>query len=247
MKPFFHLLGVICLSGLASTAHAEDGFSPGDICFEHMQGASSATKIMIAAWSSGFLASKDNNPQPVDFAKIETLLSDLQNTCGQNPGFTFWDAVAVSEAPSENVAGSEAHAHEFLLQFLDPASDLEALTRAMKPNEADIRVIYQESLASKLLPYIDRLFRPGLALGPSEGQSELIVIHATTNNLLNGDAVLDEFPGGYSKVLEFMNEGFSIVRFKFVAPGETSGMAYDGLVHVNGRWVLIPKPWGALR
>jgi hypothetical protein len=24
------------------------------------------------------------------------------------------------------------------------------------------------------------------------------------------------------------------------------GMAFDGLVHVNGRWVLMPKPWRAL-
>lgn len=30
-------------------------------------------------------------------------------------------------------------------------------------------------------------------------------------------------------------------------PGQTLGMAFDGLVHVNGHWRLFPKPWKALR
>jgi hypothetical protein len=37
------------------------------------------------------------------------------------------------------------------------------------------------------------------------------------------------------------------VRWKFVKPGETIGMAYDGLVFVNGHWAWFPKAWHALR
>jgi hypothetical protein len=57
---------------------------------------------------------------------------------------------------------------------------------------------------------------------------------------------LNEFPGGYKDVLAHMKPGIPIVRFKFVEPGKRLGMAFDGLVHVNGRWVLMPRPWRAL-
>ena len=32
----------------------------------------------------------------------------------------------------------------------------------------------------------------------------------------------------------------------FVEPGESLGLAFDGLIFVNGRWVLMPKPWRVL-
>ena len=43
-----------------------------------------------------------------------------------------------------------------------------------------------------------------------------------------------------------LQSGVTLYRFKFVKPGEGLGMAFDGLVHVNGHWVIIPKPWRAL-
>jgi len=32
-----------------------------------------------------------------------------------------------------------------------------------------------------------------------------------------------------------------------VKQGETIGLAFDGLVYVNGHWVIMPKPWRALK
>ncbi|MGJ5620789.1 hypothetical protein [Sulfitobacter sp. MF3-043] len=52
----------------------------------------------------------------------------------------------------------------------------------------------------------------------------------------------DEFPGGYKDVLQYFKIDVPIVRFKFVQKGETLGLAFDGLIHVNGRWVTMPKP-----
>jgi len=58
--------------------------------------------------------------------------------------------------------------------------------------------------------------------------------------------VLSEFPGGYEQVRGQFVGDFPIVRFKFIEPGETSGMAFDGLIFVNDRWVFMPKPWRGL-
>ena len=33
------------------------------------------------------------------------------------------------------------------------------------------------------------------------------------------------------------------MRFKFVKPGQTFGMAFDGLVYINGKWCIFPKPY----
>jgi hypothetical protein len=41
--------------------------------------------------------------------------------------------------------------------------------------------------------------------------------------------------------------GMTWVRFKCVEPGESPGMAYDGLVLLDGRWRLFPKPWQVLQ
>jgi len=48
-------------------------------------------------------------------------------------------------------------------------------------------------------------------------------------------------------VAAHLKPGLRIYAFKFVEPGQSLGMAYDGLVRVNGQWRIMPKPWRALR
>ena len=52
-----------------------------------------------------------------------------------------------------------------------------------------------------------------------------------------------DLPGGWKLVGPFIKPGLTFYRGKFVKPGERLGMSYDGLVHVNGRWVWVPKPY----
>ena len=54
------------------------------------------------------------------------------------------------------------------------------------------------------------------------------------------------FPGGYQQVGPHLKPGLIWYRWRYTEPGKDSGMAYDGLVHVNGHWVWTPKPWRAL-
>lgn len=44
----------------------------------------------------------------------------------------------------------------------------------------------------------------------------------------------------------FLNKGLVFYRFKFVEPGKELGISFDGLVFVNGRFVIFPKPWRML-
>jgi hypothetical protein len=85
-----------------------------------------------------------------------------------------------------------------------------------------------------------------VSFAPKEGQTDLLIVFATTRELFDRKPVLGEFPGGYKDVLQYFKIDVPIVRFKFVKPGETLGYAFDGLIYLNGRWVIMPKPWRAI-
>lgn len=59
--------------------------------------------------------------------------------------------------------------------------------------------------------------------------------------MFSGDAL----PGGYTQQAAHLKPGLKVYGFEYVVPGEQHGMSYDGLVKLNGKWVMIPKMWRA--
>ncbi len=144
-------------------------------------------------------------------------------------------------------AAGEEGAKALLKRFLEAGADHTALSRALRPRLEDYAKVYGSEAASKM----DATYGPAwdadqIRVMPKPGQTELLLWGATSAELKSGGGHAGQFPGGYSKVRDALQPDVRLYRFKFVEPGKTSGMAFDGLVHV-GRWVLIPKPWRALR
>lgn len=230
------------LTSLCGAANAE-GFRPDDNCFEALIAASDADKSMIAAWGFGFLAAKQGDARPVDAQNNKTLLGNLIKACARDPSRSLIELLDSSRQKTAEVPGSEAHARVMLMRFFEPNADLGALTAALKPSEADIRKVYHDPLAEKLVVNYGELFAAGTKFGPKPAQDTLLTVAATTGGLRSGNAVLREFPGGYAGILDYFKGDYPILRFKFVKSGETSGLAFDGLIYVNNHWVLMPKPW----
>lgn len=139
-------------------------------------------------------------------------------------------------------------AREVLWQFYQPDADRSALLMSLKPAAEDVRAVYAEPLASNMIATYNQMFQPGVKFGPKPGYQGLYTFETTTQKLKNREAVQNEFPGGYKKVLPYIKSNQVIVRFKFVKePGQTTGLASDGLIFVNGRWVFMPKPWLSLK
>jgi hypothetical protein len=136
---------------------------------------------------------------------------------------------------------------DLLQKFFDPNADRAALTMALKPTPEDIRTVYAEPLASDLIALYDDMFKPGITIGPKPEHSEIYSVETTTLKLRNRPAIRKKFPGGYKDVIPYLQGNNVIIRFKFVKAGETTGLAFDGLVFVNGHWVLMPKPWRAVQ
>lgn len=238
------LFSLALMSGPGMAQAQAQAFDPNEGCYKLLSQGSDTDKLMISAWAIGYLAASQNDVIPVSIPNATTVLGNLVEACLDDSQRSLVELVSSSRKPTG--PGSQEDARAFLAQFLAPGADLVALTAGMMPTPADVAAVYQEPLASKLVEIYADLFTPGLALGPKPGQDSLLVVHASTDNLIDGDAVLSQFPGGYERVLPFLKPGVPIVRFKFVTAGETSGLAFDGLVFLDGRWVLLPKPWRGL-
>lgn len=142
-------------------------------------------------------------------------------------------------------AGSEADATALLKKFLPASADRTALTKDLRPTSEDYTKVFTADFAKKLEAAQKALWDGAPAIGPKEGQTEVVVSKATTEDFVKGTAAAKEFPGGYAKIGDKLQPGATLFRFKFVKPGETLGMAFDGLAFVNGHWRIFPKPWRA--
>lgn len=143
--------------------------------------------------------------------------------------------------------GTKDGAKALLQEFLKPDTDKKKLTMELRPTKEDYRAFYaDESTAARAETFYDKLWSSGDAVvAPKEGQTELKLFSATTEDLKNSKGEASEFPGGFTSLAETDNlkPNQTFYAFKFVKPGESLGMAFEGLTYVNGHWRLFPKPW----
>jgi hypothetical protein len=143
--------------------------------------------------------------------------------------------------------GTEQGAKALLEQFLKPGADHAGLSKSLRPQAADYEAVFEGAVVPKLKSMYEPAWDKGaLVIAPKEGQTELRLVSATSEELKSAAPRARELPGGYRRVAPVLKSGVTLYRFKFVRPGQALGMAYDGLVHVNGRWVIFPKPWRAM-
>jgi hypothetical protein len=152
-------------------------------------------------------------------------------------------------ACNKSYPGTEEGAKQLLSDFLKPGADHAKLSTALKPTTADYEAVFAtKELATKAEQEHAKLWAMVLLhpIKPKEGQTELKMWKATTDELKEGKGESNNFPGGYKDAAAHLKSGLTVYRWKFVKPGETLGMSFDGLYHVNGHWAFVPKPWRLL-
>jgi hypothetical protein len=143
--------------------------------------------------------------------------------------------------------GTDAGATSLLGEFVKPGADCAALSKQLRPTAADYAAVFEADLAAKMEPMYGPAWDAGqLVIAPKAGQSEVKVFSATSEELKSGAGAALDFPGGWKDAATKLKPGLKIYRFKFVEPGKDLGMAFDGLVYVNGNWRIFPKPWRAM-
>lgn len=148
-------------------------------------------------------------------------------------------------AATSKYPGTEEGAKQLLTDIR--SGDAQAMTRALKPTTADYKAVFVDEVAGKAETAYEKLWSdPKAVIGADPANTELKLWKATTDELKAGSGDAGEFPGGYGRVADKFKPGLTVYRWKYVKPGESLGMAYDGLIHVNGHWAWFPKPWRAI-
>lgn len=140
-----------------------------------------------------------------------------------------------------------AEAWRLLTGFLNAdANTAIDLTLQLKPRDEDwSRVFIGESAERARLGYTSLWSAPVAPL-PKEGQVALVVNAALAAELQVKTERTAAFPGAYATVAFRFQPERVWIAWKYTRPGETTGMAWDGLVWVDDHWAWFPKPWRVL-
>lgn len=148
---------------------------------------------------------------------------------------------------AEKFPGTDAGAMSLLQEFVKPGADHAALSKQLRPTAADYAAVFEADVSGKVAAVYDPAWEAGqMVVAPKAGQTEVKVFSATSEEMKSWSGNAAEFPGGWKDVAAKLKPGLKIYRFKFVEPGKDLGMAFDGLIYVNGNWRICPKPWRAL-
>jgi hypothetical protein len=123
------------------------------------------------------------------------------------------------------------------------------LARLLIPRPEDYPLVFIGDAAPAARQVYERLWSDPANLwrGPSPEQREILCYVAPAGMLAYQNELSRPFPGGYQAVAGFLEPSRVWVAWKYVAQGQTSGLAYNGLVWVNEHWAWFPKPYRYLR
>ena len=166
---------------------------------------------------------------------------------------TAWMVVGMvglaSLAQAKSAAGGSQEAAQALLaQFVKPGANAAELSKKLAPTKADYAAVFTGDAAAKAEAAYSPVWERGqLVIQGKPDQTEVKLFRATTDELKAGTGNASAFPGGYKTAAPLMKSGLVVYAFKFVKPGDSLGMAYDGLIWVNNHFVIFPKPWRFLK
>jgi hypothetical protein len=190
---------------------------------------------------------KKFDPEDVERAWIKMTHTNFIRMLYNNKTFTAATGSG-GTGPSTVSGGGMTEAKALLMKFLQPGADHDTMTKKLRPTLADYKAYFIAGSWQKAKTAYDQVWdQYPIAVKPNPVQTELLLWNATVDELKNGTGDANQFPGGYKDIIQHIKPGHTIYRFKFVEPGKTIGMAFDGLVFINGHWVLIPKPWRVLK
>jgi len=241
------LLAASLLAAMSFPALAFDG-DPGISCRDALNQSDGIAPAVD--WVAGYIAGRTRLAAPVDRLAIDTAIA-----AACEPDRTRTLAAVAEDIARTMLArlphlapGTHDGAVAMLRAFYDPTADHWRLTMALQPSEGEIARIYAGPLQGALLSYVaHNVYGEGEAIEPGADDTDVEVNLTTTDALKAGGAAAAGFPADYDRVLAQLEPGLPIATFQFYSEGAAGpGKAFDGLIYVDGHWVLLPRPWTVL-
>ncbi|MBD1924415.1 hypothetical protein H6F77_25580 [Microcoleus sp. FACHB-831] len=117
---------------------------------------------------------------------------------------------------------------------------------SLRPRSEDYAQIFAPQVVEKAQEGYEKLWAEFPFPQAQPGQTQLLVAIAKAEELASQEGVGEVFPGGYQQIVHYLLPDKIWLTWKYVKPGESSGMAYDGLVWLEDRFAWFPKPWKIL-
>lgn len=108
---------------------------------------------------------------------------------------------------------------------------------AFRARLEDYPLVFTADLQTRFV-HFESLWSQQIEITAPPQNTEILLVSALGEEL----ATAAGFPGGYRSLTDVVPDRIWIA-WKYVVPGQTSGMAYDGLVWLDDRFVWFPKPW----
>ena len=159
--------------------------------------------------------------QTLAFARSNRLGDDLAITLGALAGNAIPLLAALPDAAPDEILG-------------------------LRPTEEDYQAVFPEELVPKLFAAYEDMWQHPPRISPGSDRRQLRV-HACPVPLLASDNPFSRpFPMGYRGVAPLLRQDLVWLAWRYTAPGNQSGLAFDGLVHVRGNWVWFPKAYSVI-
>ena len=121
------------------------------------------------------------------------------------------------------------------------------LIASLEPRDSDFELVFIPEAAESARRRYREYWRGSLRIPrPSSRQSEIQVWAAPAGMLVDANDLSRLFPGGYLGVSKLFNPHRVWLVWKYLEPGTSSGLSYDGLVWVVDHWAWFPKPFRVL-
>ncbi|HYV43384.1 MAG TPA: hypothetical protein VFA20_00925 [Myxococcaceae bacterium] len=116
----------------------------------------------------------------------------------------------------------------------------------LAPRRADIAKLFDEDIASDVADLVMAEWaRPPLA-NVGDGMKELAITAATAGLLRFPSELSDPFPRGYRDIAPWMVPSRVWLTWSWSRTPGTPGVRYEGLVWLDDRWALLPRPFHAV-
>ena len=117
----------------------------------------------------------------------------------------------------------------------------------LRPTPDDYLLAFSPEAAETARAAYEQLWASPLRVARSAPDSRVECHVAPAGMLAYENELSRYFPGGYRTIAPLLRPDRVWVAWKLFEPGQTAGMAYDGLAWLANRWVWFPKPYRVLR
>ena len=118
--------------------------------------------------------------------------------------------------------------------------------KVLRPRSEDYSQVFVPEVVEKAQKGYEKLWAESPFPQAKPGETEILVAIGKAAELLSPSGIGEVFPKGYRQIASYLLPERIWLTWKYVKPGESNGMTYDGLVWLEDHFAWFPKPWRIL-